>query len=316
MIFAFSCEYEARLNGVPDVDQDPLVKQYSRLSQKERDNIERFNVIANDIRDYPPLGKNIEDYFKIIKSVPNLEDAKIIFVGEVHTDSPSQIWSASLINRMIRKGDVVLFEGLQSGTPVDDVALLLISDIVGTREYEKRKSHRIYKSTSLGGLRYKCLSYADKIKAFLVHNKLNLAQGEGYFWDLGYDGLDDFESRRNEEMVKTIKRYTTSNGRVFVIAGALHIPHYEFAEKMKIEEERHRRTPSLTSLDRFLSSFGSKRDEINMAYYDYWGNKPNSVGTLTRGIFQFLKDQDFAVIFPKNLPGLKEVEKFFPKNAR
>jgi hypothetical protein len=316
MIFAFSCEYEARLNGVHGADQDPLVKQYSRLSQKEKDNIERFNVIANDIRDYPPLGKNIEDYFKIIKNVQNLEDAKIIFIGEDHTDSPSQIWSASLINRMIRKGDIVLFEGLQSGTPVDDVALQIISDIVGTREYEKRKSHRIYKPTSSGGMRLKCLLYADKIKEFLVHNKLNLKQGKGFFWDLERDELAHNEIERNEEMVKTIRRYISSNGRVFVIAGALHLPHYEFAKNMKFEDEWHARTRSPTSLDRFLSSPGAKRDEINMAYYDFWASEPNNIGTRTRVIFEFLKDQDFAVVLPKNLPGLRAVEKFLPKNAQ
>jgi hypothetical protein len=313
MIFAFSCEYEARLNGVHGADQDLLVKQYSRLSQKEKDNIERFNVIANDIRDYPPLDKNIEDYFKIIKSVPNLEDAKIIFIGETHNDSASQIWSASLINRMIRKGDVVLFEGLKSGTPVADVALSLISDIVGAREYEKRKSHKTYKSTSLGGGRVKCFSYAEKIKAFLVHNKLTLKQGKGFYWDLE---LDDNISRRNEEMVKTIKRYLFNDGRIFVIAGASHLPHYEFAEKMKFEEKWHGRMRSPTSLDKFLSSPGAKRDEINMTYYDFWASEPNDIGTRTRTIFEFLKDQDFAVVLPKNLPGLKKVENFLPKNAR
>jgi hypothetical protein len=73
---------------------------------------------------------------------------------------------------------------------------------------------------------------------------------------------------------------------------------------------------SPTPLDRFLSSPGAKRDEINMAYYDFWGNLPNSMWARTKVIFEFLKDQDFAVVLPKNLPGLKSQEKFLPNNAR
>lgn len=122
--------------------------KYEQLSQEEKDYVERFNVTAKDIRDFPPKGKDIESYFYVFKSVAKLEDAKIFLFGETHTHALNQLWSAGVINRLIKARDVVLFEGAQAGTKVDNVAEHLATGIFAAREYEKLKAHKTYKQTN------------------------------------------------------------------------------------------------------------------------------------------------------------------------
>jgi hypothetical protein len=294
---------------------EPENDAYKKLTQEEKDYIERFNVVAKDIRDFPPKGKNIEKYFHIFKNVSKLEDAKIIFFGEDHTNASNQLWSAGAINKLIKSGDVVLFEGAQAGTQ-RDIPEEITTGIFAAREYEKLKSHKTYKPTANSKIQIKYLSLFYKTRSFLAINELNLEKGKGFYWDLiEGDDLHPDSAKRNEEMVQTIKNNLIGDGRVFVIAGARHLPHYEFASTMKFEEELDAKFPLSPSMPAFLASPGAKRDEINLAYYNYWGTLPNTRYGKTRVIFEFLKDKDFVVLIPKNLPNFKSLESFFPKNV-
>lgn len=288
------------------------------LSPEEKDYVERFNTVAKDIRDFPPREKNIEKYFYAFKSVTNLEDAKIIFLGETHTHAANQLWSAALINRMIRQGDVVLLEGAQRGTPAGSLTEYFTTGIFAAREYEKSKSHKAYKATAIDKIRRKFLHLFFKTKAALALNLLNFEKGKGYFWDLteNYQLHPDI-AKRNEEMVKAIDENLGRSGRIFVIAGALHLPHYEFASTIKNEEEFELLYPLLPhNFTTFLAQPGARRNEINDAYYRYWKGLAAPKWAKTESIFQFIKGKDFAVLIPKNLPRAQELETFFPINVQ
>lgn len=289
---------------------------FDQLSEEEKDYVERFNVIAKDIRDYPPRDKNIEEYFHIFKSVSALEDAKIFFLGERHTHTGNRLWSAAFINRMIKKGDVVLFEGWKAGTPVDSVVINLTTHIFAAREYEKLQSHRVYRPGVISKIERQYSALFFKTKPFLALDVLNLQKGKGFYWDLMQNKKCHPDgAQRNAEMVQTIKNNLSGKGRIFVIAGALHLPHYEFAYSIKREEALDVEFPARPRMPPFLATPGAKKDEINMVYYDYWSKMPNPWGD-TKVIFEFLKDQDFAVLIPKNIPEVDSLVRFFPKNSR
>ena len=111
-------------------------------------------------------------------------------------------------------------------------------------------------------------------------------------------------------MVQTTKDSLKADVRVFVIAGALHTPHYEFASIIEFE----RKFPPLFAA--FLAHPGAKENEINDAFYGYFDFIAGDRRSTTKSIFDFLKDKDFAVLIPKNLPQAKALESYFPINAR
>lgn len=283
--------------------------RYKLLSQQEKDYIERFNITVKDIRDFPPEGKNIEKYFYVFKSVANIEDAKIILFGEEHTNANNKLWTAGLINKLMTANDVALFEGDQAGTRVFHLSEHFTTKIFATREYEKVKAHKQYVPLAISKMKNKFFELFFKTKDFLVLDILNLGQGKGFYWDL-VDGeeLHSDCAKRNETMVQTIKDNLKGDARVFVIAGALHMPHYEFAQLIHDEKEIS------FGFDMFKNYPGTKEDEINDAFYNYF--LTNRTSAKTRSIFEFLKDKDFAVLIPKNLPGVRMVSFHFPKNAR
>lgn len=281
-----------------------------QLSEQEKDYIERFNVTAKDIRDFPPQGKNIENYFYIFKSVDKLEDAKILLFGETHTHAFNQVWSAGVINRLIKNGDVVLFEGDQAGTKVDNVTEHLTTGIFAAREYEKLKAHKTYKPTAISKIQNKYWNLFFSTKDFLVMNILNFNKGQGFFWDLKQGtSLHPDAKKRNETMVQTIKDNLKGSNRVFVIAGALHLPHHEFAHVIDY-------TNRFGGLVTFLAYPGAKVNELNDAFYSYFDGSAGKSNSDTKSVFDYLKGQDFAVLIPKNLPKAQALEIFYPKNAK
>lgn len=303
-------------SGEADLTNTNTNDQIKNLTQEEKDYVERFNVVAKDIRDFPPKGKDIEQYFYVFKSVAKLEDAKIIFFGEIHTNAANRLWTAGTLNSLIKSGDAVLFEGYQAGSPTD-IPEQITTSIFAAREYEKLKAHKIYKPTAISKIQNKYFSLFQKTKPFLALDQLNLEKGRGFFWDLFQgDNLHPNSARRNEEMVQTIRNKQTGTNRVFVIAGALHLPHYEFAYAIKSEEELDLKFPLVAGMPAFLAKPGAKKDQINLAFFDHWGSLPKARWGTTRSIFEFLKDKDFAILIPKNLPEVKSLEPYFPKNVR
>lgn len=295
-----------RAQPVPD-----KLKRFDALTQVEKDYVERFNVTTKDIRDFPPKGKDIEKYFHVFKSVDKLEDAKIFFFGEEHTHALNRIWSAGVINRLIRSGDVVLFEGGKARTKVDSVAELLTTQIFAAREYEKLKSHKTYKPTAISKIRLKYLNLFYATKEFLALDQLNLDRSKGYFWDLIQgDDLHPDDSKRNESMVQTADSdLVDENARAFIIAGALHIPHYEFARIIYYEILSGR-------IANFTAAPGANLKQINDAFYNYFDGRPNRSKADTKSIFEFIKDKDFAILIPKNLTSAQDRSAYLPMNAR
>lgn len=283
-------------------------QEFEKLSHAEKDYVERFNVAAKDIRDFPPKGKDIEKYFHIIKSVTNIDDAKILLFAETHDHAGNQLWSAGVINRMVKPKDVVLFEGAPAGTPVGDVSERISTRVFVAREYEKLKVHKTYKATAHSKIESAYLSLFLKTKKFLALNLLNFSQVKGYFWDL-LDGtaLHSDSAKRNAAMVDTIKNNLQTDNKVVVIAGALHFPHFQFAWALA---EEHKADPGLIAYQ--LS--GAKIDELNEDFYDYFAGSPNDV--TTRVVYDYLKDKDYAIFIPKNSPRFETLKPYFPKSLK
>lgn len=274
-------------------DEQRRWAEFNKLSQEEKDYIERFNILIKDIQEFPPPGKDLEKYFHVFKSVTNLQDAEIFLFTETHTQPASQIWTAGAINKLIKPNDAVLFEGALANTPAGNVAELITTDIFAVREYEKYKSHKKYKATSRSKIRKKYQDLFIKTKTYLALDTLRLNQAQGFFWDLPRQSTE----KRNAAMVITIKDQLKGN-RVFVIAGALHIPHYEYAYKMyEMKDDK--------DLLNKLVKYQAKIKEINQGFYD-----------MTKGsteiIFKYLKNQKFAVLIPRNLPQARDIAPFFP----
>ncbi|USN51142.1 MAG: hypothetical protein H6731_01655 [Myxococcales bacterium] len=275
--------------------------KFNQLSNEQKDYIERFNVILKDVRDFPPKGKDINKYFYIFKNVEKLENAKVFIFGEQHTNSANQIWSAGVINRLIKDGDAVLFEGLEPELKIDNITEFLSSLIFAARTYEKSKLDIKYKPTSISKIHNKYVKLFQSTKEFLALDALSLDKGSGFGWDLNLSDTNELAiKKRNENMVKSIKNKLKSHPRVFVRTGARHIPHYEFAEIMLQNKENE-------ELQTYLNTLGTNKHKF---IDDFYSNYDFS----TKIIFEFLKEQDFAVLIPKNLPGIENLDPYFPKS--
>lgn len=286
------------------VVQVPVPKpvDYSKLSDAEIDFVERFNVTAKSIRDFPPKKDKLEKYFYIFKSVSDVKNAKYLLFGEQHNNSASQLWTAGVINELIDTGDVVLFEGSQSRNERSNITENIINDIFAAREFELRKVK--YTPTSILKITKNFQSLFDATKEYLTINILNFYKGKGYFWDLQQGSkLHPDLRRRNEELAKTLKwSRKKTPGKVFLIAGARHLPQYEFADY--IFRHQHK-----SEFRRFLASGGSA-DTLDDAFFNFL--RGNAEYGTTVKIFDFLKGKDYAILIPKNMPSAQNIQSYFP----
>lgn len=284
--------------GCGEVVQVPVPRNvsYANLTDEQIDYIERFNVTARSIEKYPPHKAQIEKDFYIFSNVTNIKDAKYLIFAERHNNSAGQTWTAGIINELISKGDIILFEGNQAGLQVRNLTEHMITDIFAAREFELRKTK--YKPTSLSKLKDKFDKLFRETKDFLMINILNFYKAKGFFWDLRQGSkLHENLTKRNEKMVETMTYAGQGANKVFVIAGALHTPHYEFAH--------HQRERSFKK--------GSWSPYLNMDYYRSIANEEGKGST--KVIFEFLMSvESYAVLIPKNYPGISKYEPFFPRN--
>lgn len=281
--------------------------EFAQLSQNEKDYIERFNVIVKNIRDFHPIKNGVlENYFYIYKNVPDIRDAKYLLFGEWHTNSANQLWTAGVVNELITDGDMVLFEGNQGGAPVLEIDDYMLRHVFAAREYELRMLEANYQAKSLSKITKLFSSLHQKTKKFLAHNLLKLRRGKGAYWDLLEKGkLNKDDSLRNEMMVETMK-YTGSFKRTIVIAGAMHIPHFEFAMAINYINQY----PMLKAA---YLNYGASLIDINKAHYEYFGKVISEYGK-TKSIFEFLQSVEFAVLIPKNLNYLDRIRDHLPTN--
>lgn len=285
-------------------------QQRDHLPQEDREFIERFNTIARDIRDlskpYKDLDKLLAKHFYIWKNVSRVEDAQVIFFGETHTHSASQMVTAGAINRLIKPSDIVLLEGYQAKTEVKDLSLYLTANIFTAREFEKYKDTAgiEYKATSRDAILQKHLQKIKNNLPYLSLNIFNFTKAKAYFWDLLNGGSDyDSMNKRNQSMVDTIKDMKDNNKHVMVIAGALHLPHYEYTKALYYNSYR----------SSYLAS-GGKLKELNDDFYRYFLSIDKDF-TTTKVIYDYLKTVNFAVLIPKSLINKTHCDQYCPDNA-
>lgn len=267
-----------------------------KLTKKQKDFIERFNAVAKDIRDGKANFSNVDKYFYVFKSVTNIEDADYIFIGENHTHPASQVWSASFANATLTSKDIMFFEGATAGVQINDVTRFILMDIFATREYEKYKSIKDYKSDAIFRIKQKNTILFKQTKPFLALNAVRFNIATGYFWDIKGGGSSfDRLVARNKTMVLTIDKINPPHGGKSVIyTGAAHLPFYEFAfciAKLKANP---------TSRNAFLATPGANLTTINDVFYDYF--YPRKISGSSRPIWEFIKSKRYAMLFPKNMP--------------
>lgn len=297
---ASGCAEEPKfIDRVVRVRGEPRKVDYSHLSEAEISYIERFNVTAKSIRDFPPNKEKLAKYFHIFKNVADLKDAQFLLFGEQHNNSASQLWTAGAMNELVETGSIMLFEGNQSRLPIPDIEEHVVHDIFAAREFELRKIE--YTPTSIMKLRKKFQTLFNMTQEFLSLNILNFYKAKAYFWDL----RDNKKLRpRNEEMVQTMQLAQSgrSQSKIFVIAGARHLPQYEFAtflfEYKGTKEYRQ-----------FIAA-GGREHQLDDVFFNTFRNSPK-IAT-TKSIYDFLKYQRYAILIPKNMPNTDYIKPYFP----
>lgn len=295
-------------NGSNNKDHYDAQITISVLNQDDLWFIKQFNACAADIKNFKFNEENIGDYFYVFKNVNHITDAKFILVGESHTDAKSQLWNARLINSLISKRDIVLFEGDQVGTKIKNLGQYIIIDLLATRIFEvSTDRNRAYDSTIFDTIKRLIKPLFIKTKNHLNIKILTIDNAWGSYWDLlagSFVHSDD--QKRNDTMVLAMSHYESFD-HVFVLAGALHLPHYSFANTMKDLKN------SPMAIRHFLASYeGADINVLNDAFYHSLMTMPEFKAYKTKSIFNFLKDRKFAVLIPKNLPGIQELRPYFP----
>jgi len=188
-------------------------------------------VIA-DILD-PSFGP-LRDNFAIFGSTQP-ENADVILLGEVHANQEIELLENQALNRLVRKGDVILYEGIPSGNIVSchDEAVL---NVYGARQWRKK------------GRKYDVSDYDDFIAGFITQwfdNKFNDKKNIAFLGlslinaeCFGWDNLKSFKTvsaywslrERNQSMLATIKQFRQQGKRVFVVGGQLHLPEVDYAD--------------------------------------------------------------------------------------
>jgi hypothetical protein len=225
----------------------------------------------------------------------SLDTANIIFLPEVHDDPESLLIQLLLIAREDNRGKafIILDESLPSmQKSMWDVFSQKSLEIVAAQRMRQTKEKYIPRHFEL--------SLKDLVTSIQKQpGQLILLRGSG-LW-----ALSDFEDRatpffgwdlsnkaslleRNIHMTVSLKRALRSNHRIFIMAGARHIPELEFLTSQKL----------LCKADQF-------KDERSyfLALEKKFGERPElpfGIGA-TLPIYKFLSDQRYVIVFKPNL---------------
>jgi len=172
-----------------------------------------------------------------IEKSGGLENAKIVLIGETHTDAYMKLVQAALLEKLCSKDDLILLEGKDSDTPIKKSGIILSLVISAAASYQ------------LTGTPYQPSGY-DKTAASIARyfpfsgyvSKFGKSEYNRGFWDdrSPVSNIPQIKSqrseieniihfhcnmhKRNQAMASKIKEVKSEfEGKIFVIAGSKHL---------------------------------------------------------------------------------------------
>jgi hypothetical protein len=222
------------------------------------------------------------------------DEAKIILLPEVHDDSLSLLNQLLVIAQEKQRGGRVIFLGesipafnkspweLFSQKALSIAVAQLFREQYSPKRFEEELTNMALKLKSTPGqLIQKPSSGLWTLSAFSKESQSTILYG----WDLEKStSLTD----RNIQLAQTIKKALLGHDRVIVMLGARHVPELEYLSSLKLLCPGHK----IKSIEEFYARIKKKH-----------GEKPRLIHGIgaTAPLYDFLAQQDYAVIFNKNL---------------
>lgn len=162
--------------------------------------------------------EKIADVF--YKNTSRIEEAQVVFIGEIHTVKKHKLLQIDIINKLARDGDIVLLEGAtyKKSTNIDESHYRFadndISKKINVNGWEENKDILIASSSAI-----RCGYSLLKIEDFKSNQEVQAAINTLL-------GISDFlKSKRDLFLVGLIKKITSEhiNKKIFVIAGRGHV---------------------------------------------------------------------------------------------
>lgn len=231
----------------------------------------------------------------VVMGNAKLDDAKIIFLPEVHDDPESLLIQLLLIAREKQNGKkfMVLDESLTSmQKSIWDIFSQKSLEIIAAKEQRRDGQYYVPQrfEEALQRLATKFRQTPGKLSFLKTPGIWTLSDFSNdatpfYGWDLPRKGS---LTERNVAMVSTFKKALRDNDRLLVMAGARHVPELEFMTSQRLLC-RDQRAPSI---DQYFKAVERKYGRFPSIRYGIGATAP---------IYSFLKTQPYAVVFSKKL---------------
>jgi hypothetical protein len=256
--------------------------------------IDGMNAIITQVRNFN--SENLKTGF--FQNGDSLEDARVLFFGEEHTEIIGQIESLGALNFLAKPTDMLLLEGQDKKIEISiDCALFLIFQLYVNWEWEKfgafydvanvkRKNEWVIRN------RFNDL-LASTHRSYDLSD-LNLSKLRCGFWDDAQAIRDTIKDnrvthgtmeRRNKSMTGAISTNLKDNaGRVIVSSGYRHMPITEyFVAQAQNQNNSH--------FPKELAQFYRQVKEIRSSGQLYAAFKLDELSGSTLPIFEYFKGQ-------------------------
>ncbi len=163
----------------------------------------------------PKVEKILKDSFRV-EGNSSLEDARLIFVGDVHSEVESGEDINQLLKLLARNGDVILIEGEEAGKIIDQKDLVF-TDGVNAKILVTGWDNLILRDKSASNVKE-----LIRLKYVILETQNDevARKLEAQFWEIKKD-IDQMVLQRDDTLLETLKKYG-SYQRVFIICGPKH----------------------------------------------------------------------------------------------
>ncbi len=225
--------------------------------------IRDLEYLAHKIRSLAGQSDLLE-HFHERRSLRHLPKSKVHFLGERHTDLFGQLDNYAYIEKELGPNAVILFEGAEAGTKIEDCAWYIMLNLRCVLEDQRRGIE--YQPEERGRFCAEAFPIWSQVKKELSAEFSNLSQAQCYFWDTVRRN-DDYSLSlaryRNASLVRSLQVFEAKES-VFVLAGSLHSPVGEYAYFKSKSYGLYGLTPYLKSLYEVHKDETSTQD-----IYDY-----------------------------------------------
>ncbi len=250
-------------------------------STEEQLYIKTMNYFLDHMDNSKDLQK-LAKWFSITASrpqgtTPSLTDAKVVFLGETHTQFGPILDTTTLLNAIVethkknKRKTLVLNEGHEARKTVNskDVLLHRLYDV-----WENSRQEPIYDPAVWDALNATRVSLHYQTTSNIDYTRSSLASVDCKYWDAPGKSLIE----RNQTLIETVKYYQDLGeyDHIVVMAGDFHLPTGEYNNQAKYVKEGY---PTFHHL--FSSQFAFQFCSLT-----------------TKDIYDYMKNQDGLYITP------------------